>query len=184
MKIYTKTGDKGTTSLIGGERVPKNHERLNAYGTVDELISFIGLLRDHEIGSYYRDFLTEIQSKLMSVAAYFAASNEQAIARIPAVSADDITSLESEIDRMESTLKPLMNFILPGGHPVVSLCHICRTICRRAEREAYRIPAAQGLNDLPLMYLNRLSDFFFVLARKFAKDFNATELAWNKNLPY
>jgi len=182
MKIYTKTGDKGTTSLVGGERVAKNHIRLDAYGTVDELIANIGLLRDQHLSNEQKNFLVQIQDELMIVASHFASGNEQVLNKMPVINEWDIIILEKEIDLMDESLEPLKSFILPGGHPAVSICHICRTVCRRAEREAYKLSCEYYVDELTLKYLNRLSDYLFVLSRKLAAIFNAEEIPWNKIL--
>ena len=160
MKIYTRTGDKGVTSLIGGKRVPKHHPRIEAYGTVDELIAFVGLLRDQEINPDVKDFLIGIQDRLMKCAALLAVEGENPDVNLPEIVDADIASLEKEIDRMDNELPPLSSFILPGGHQTVSICHIARNVCRRAERNALKLD--QGGVDLERVfkYLNRLSDYF------------------------
>jgi cob(I)alamin adenosyltransferase len=182
MKIYTKTGDKGTTSLVGGERVPKNHIRLDACGTVDELISYIGLLRDHPVDAGLKKFLVNVQGKLMIIASQFAAGSKKAKKGTPEIIEDDVIILEKEIDRLEEKLKPLKSFILPGGNIIVSVCHISRAVCRRAEREAFKLSLESKVDELALKYLNRLSDFLFVLSRKLSSDFNAEEIPWIKIL--
>ncbi len=177
MKIYTRGGDHGMTSLIGGTRVPKAHPRVEAYGTVDELISYIGLIRDHEIHEHYRQRLISIQDRLMVCAAILASDDRNDV-KLPELKEDDITILESEIDRMEEALQPLRSFILPGGHPAVSFYHIARCVCRRAERNAVRIEADNENIAIVVKYLNRLADYLFVLARKIAKDLHACETTW------
>lgn len=185
MKIYTKTGDLGTTALFGGTRVPKHHIRIESYGTVDELNSHLGLIRDQEIEEHYKNFIMTIQDKLFTVGAILATDPEKAILRsgkerlnIPKISATDIQQLEDEMDTMDQTLPPMTHFVLPGGHQTVSFCHIARCVCRRAER------LASALNDLEpflpeaLTYLNRLSDYLFVLARKLSYDLQAEEIKW------
>lgn len=178
MKIYTKTGDKGTTSLIGGKRVPKHNQRIEAYGTIDELISHIGLLRDQPIGEPLKDVLLKVQDRLMVCAAVLATDCEDCNVKIPEIRETDITYLEQEIDRMESELEPLRSFIIPGGHPIVSYCHIARTVCRRAERIAIKLADNAVVPDSILKYINRLSDYLFVLARKLAKDLQVNEIPW------
>jgi len=185
MKIYTKTGDKGTTGLYGGTRVSKFDNRIEAYGTIDELNSFLGLLRDQEISSVDKDFLIGIQTDLFTVGAILATPTENQIFKdgkkhpnIPQISANDISKLENEIDIIDAQLKPMTHFILPGGHPTVSYCHICRTICRRAERLSSHLHSKTPVNLLVLVYLNRLSDYFFVLARKLTKDLHIEETKW------
>ena len=182
MKIYTKTGDSGITSLIGGKRVPKYHIRIEAYGTVDELISWVGLIRDQEINRRIIDFLINIQDRLMSCASVLAADGDDEKIGLPSIREDDISALEFEIDRMEEDLKPLSSFILPGGHTVVSWCHIARNVCRRAERNVLRLAADFPVDDLISKYLNRLSDYFFVLSRKLGRDFHVAEITWKPKL--
>jgi cob(I)alamin adenosyltransferase len=134
VKIYTKGGDRGTTSLIGGRRVPKYHSKIEAYGTVDELISYIGLLRDTYSNDYYKDLLIWVQERLMTCSSLLAADCDDCEDELPKMYAEDISRLEKEIDLMEEKLPPIRHFILPGGNEVVSNCHITRTVCRRAER--------------------------------------------------
>ena len=178
-KIYTRTGDKGQTSLIGGTRVPKFHPRIESYGTIDELNSYIGLIRDHQIGMHYKEILLEVQDRLFTAESLIARDPEAEVGiKLPSLSESDITLLENEIDRMNEDLPELKSFILPGGHPIVSYCHIARCICRRAERHTIRLAQAQPVEELVIQYLNRLSDYLFVLARKLAKDLNATETNW------
>jgi cob(I)alamin adenosyltransferase len=178
-KIYTRTGDKGLTSLIGGARVPKFHPRIEAYGTIDELNSFIGLIRDHDIDPHFRNILLEIQDRLFTAESIIALdpSAEIPIA-LPSLLEEDIALLEKEIDSMNEVLPELRSFILPGGHPVVSYCHIARCICRRAERHTIRLTQAQTVDEKVIRYLNRLSDFLFVLARRLGKDLGADETHW------
>jgi cob(I)alamin adenosyltransferase len=178
VKIYTKTGDKGETSLIGGKRVPKFDDRIEAYGTVDELNSYIGLLRDLHIDDHSRQILIEIQDRLFTAESLLAAENPEQFDFLPRLSEKDIELLEKEIDRMNLELPELSSFILPGGHPVVSHTHIARTICRRAERMVIRLANDHPVDGLVIKYLNRLSDFLFVLSRKFSLDFNAPETPW------
>ena len=179
MKIYTKTGDKGTTSLIGGKRVAKYHPRIEAYGTVDELISNIGLLRDQNIDQETKLFLTDIQDKLMNCASILAADCSDCKIAIPKILPEDINEVELEIDRMDNLLEPLSSFILPGGHPIVSMCHVCRTICRRSERIIIKLSEETPVPEDLVIYINRLSDFFFVLSRKIAKELNVEQINWN-----
>jgi len=182
MKIYTKTGDKGQTSLIGGKRVPKYHPRIEAYGTVDELISFTGLLRDQNIDDNTRQFLIEIQDRLMNCASILAADCTDCSVKIPQILPDDITNVEKQIDLMDNELLPLSSFILPGGHQVVSLCHVCRTICRRAERNIIKLSEDTPVPEYLIQYLNRISDYFFTLSRKLAKDLNVQQINWKPRL--
>ncbi|HBX51945.1 MAG: ATP:cob(I)alamin adenosyltransferase [Bacteroidetes bacterium RIFOXYA12_FULL_35_11] len=180
MKIYTKKGDKGTTSLVGGKRVSKTHPRLEAYGTVDELICYIGLLRDQKISVILKTKLLQIQSDLMIIAALLACEDCEAFNKLSKISNSQIKFLEEEIDKMEEKLTPLTSFILPGGNEAVSVCHIARTLCRRAERRALEIKMNEKENDLVLMYLNRLSDYLFVLARIISKETKSIETLWIK----
>ena len=178
-KIYTKTGDKGETSLIGGTRVPKFHERIEAYGTLDELNSFIGLVRDQKIDDHTKNILIEIQDRIFTAESILALDPaHEPLRKLPEIYEDDITKLENEIDLMNENLPPLTNFVLPGGHPVVSLSHVARTVCRRAERLVIKLSQHSKVNDLVIKYLNRLSDYLFVLSRKMAKDFGAVETPW------
>lgn len=178
-KIYTKTGDKGETSLIGGSRVPKYHDRIEAYGTLDELNSFIGLVRDQDIDEDTRNILIEVQDRIFTAESLLALDPEHPPRRkLPEIHEEDVVLLEKEIDKMNENLEPLMNFILPGGHPVVSMCHVARTVCRRAERITIRLAQQVEVNPLVIKYLNRLSDYLFVLARKLGKDNQAVETVW------
>lgn len=182
-KIYTKTGDKGETSLIGGTRVPKYHDRIEAYGTLDELNSFIGLIRDQNIDTDTKAILIEIQDRIFTAESLLAVDTEHPpLRKLPELSEDDIVFLEKEIDRMNDKLSPIRNFILPGGHPFVSLCHIARTVCRRAERVTIKLKENYEVNELVIKYLNRLSDYLFVLSRKISQDFKADEIPWQARL--
>jgi cob(I)alamin adenosyltransferase len=176
MKVYTKKGDRGETSLVGGKRVMKNHIRVEAYGAVDELISAIGLIRACEIEDYYKKFILEIQNKLMDAAAILASEGD-VVKRLPEISAADVAVLEDEIDRITETLPKLDHFVISGGNLTESFAHLARTICRRAERviislteEGYLVPEALEA------YINRLSDFLFTFARKMDKDLETTEI--------
>ena len=182
MKIYTKTGDTGSTSLIGGKRVPKYHERIEVYGSMDELISFIGLLRDAYKVEEYQKLLIKIQDKLMVCSSLLASDCEDCPNDLPSISAQDIKLLEDEIDKMENSLNPLRSFILPGGHQAVSVCHIVRTICRRVERQTAKLADHIELDENIIKYLNRLSDYFFVLSRQISKDLNVEEIPWKPGL--
>lgn len=179
MKIYTKTGDTGTTSLIGGKRVQKFHERIEAYGTVDELISHVGLLRDQIIDNNLKEKLLFIQDRLMTCATILATDCEGCNLKLPVLTDSDIERLETEIDEMEKQLDPLHSFILPGGHPISSQAHICRTICRRAERHALALSQNYKVDELVIKFLNRLSDYLFVTARYISKLHNVTDINWN-----
>jgi len=182
MKIYTKTGDTGKTSLIGGKRVLKSDERIEAYGTVDELIAYCGLLRDSFNNDYYRNVLIRIQDKLMVAASHLAADGMAFENDLPKIYEKDVNVLEKEIDDMEEQLSPLHSFVIPGGHPTVSHCHIARTICRRAERKTISLAEITNIDPLIIKYLNRLSDFLFVLSRLISKDLNAEEIQWKPDL--
>ena len=182
MKIYTKTGDSGTTSLIGGKRVPKYDLRIEAYGTVDELISWTGLIRDQDIDKNAVELLIEVQDRLMTCASILAADCDDCKAGIPSLQEEDIILLENAIDLMEGSLEPLSSFILPGGHTAVSYVHIARNVCRRAERNVLKLSVEFSVDELVIKYLNRLSDYFFVLSRKLGKDFNAVEIPWSPRL--
>jgi cob(I)alamin adenosyltransferase len=179
-KIYTKTGDKGETSLIGGKRVPKFHPRIEAYGTVDELNSFIGLLRDQpEVAPSYKEILFHIQDRLFTLESVLALDPETPVdMELPEIAESDIKLLESEIDAMNEVLPELKSFILPGGHVVVSYCHVARTVCRRAERQVIRLAQSQEVESITVRYLNRLSDYLFVLGRKLALDLGVDENIW------
>lgn len=164
--VYTATGDRGMTSLVGGKRVAKNDVRIEAYGTIDELNSFIGLLDNlHNIPSDMKEFLKVIQNKLFNIGAYLATDNQPASAPVAGLDADDIARIEHEIDVLDSELPPMTNFILPGGSRISSLAHVCRTIARRAERRIVELSNTALVNEQVLIYINRLSDYFFVLAR-------------------
>ena len=178
MKIYTKTGDKGLTSLIGGTRVPKHHIRIESYGTVDELNSWIGLIRDQEIGQHYRDVLKEVQDRLFTIGASLAADPERSKMVIPDLHAADIELLEREIDSMNEQLPELKHFILPGGNNTVSYCHIARCVCRRAERITVHLAEDSPVDQQVIIYLNRLSDHLFTLGRKVAYEQQVIENKW------
>lgn len=185
MKIYTKTGDKGKTSLFGGTRVPKHDLRIDAYGTVDELNAFIGLIRDQKIDQHYIETLLKIQNELFTIGAMLATPPDKEKLKsgkerlnIEKTNDEKITLLEIEMDKINAELKPMTHFILPGGHPTVSYCHIARCICRRAERIVSELSTHEELNSQILTYLNRLSDYLFVLARKLTFDMKAQEIPW------
>ncbi len=178
MKIYTKKGDLGETSLFGGERVLKNHIRIDAYGTIDELNSYIGLIRDQDIHISIKAFLTHTQEVLFTVGSHLAASKASALKHLPKLNPDEIKNLEMNIDAMETELAPLTSFILPGGHTIVSYCHIARCVCRRAERYAVTLNEHESIETFIIQYLNRLSDYLFVLSRKVAKDLQVEEIKW------
>ncbi|MGI4867367.1 MAG: cob(I)yrinic acid a,c-diamide adenosyltransferase [Janthinobacterium lividum] len=183
MKIYTKTGDKGLTSLIGGTRVPKSSLRIDCYGTVDELNSYIGLLRDQEVNAPRRVLLKEIQDRLFTIGSHLATDPDKDVRkRLPDLHAADVDLLETEMDQMNETLAPLREFVLPGGHPAVSFGHVARCVCRRAERLAVQLGEDSAVEDLVVMYLNRLSDYLFVLSRAMAHDLGVEEVTWKPRL--
>lgn len=185
MKVYTKTGDQGTTALFGGTRVPKDHIRIESYGTVDELNSYIGLVRDQEMNTHFKNILIEIQDRLFTVGAILATPPEKEVMKNGerrlqnlGILESDIELLENEIDAMETTLPPMTHFVLPGGHTTVSYCHIARCVCRRAERLAVHLSHNEPVEPIAIKYLNRLSDYLFVLARKLTFDLQAEEVKW------
>ena len=185
MKIYTKTGDNGTTALFGGTRVPKDHIRIESYGTVDELNSHIGLIRDQEIETHHKEILIEIQDRLFTIGAILATPPEKEVKKNGelrlkklGIIDSDIELLEKEMDAMEEALPQMTHFILPGGHSSVSYCHIARCVCRRAERLAVHLDHNEPVAENAIKYLNRLSDYLFVLARKLSQDLNAVEVKW------
>jgi cob(I)alamin adenosyltransferase len=179
MKIYTKTGDIGETSLFGGKRVLKSELRIETYGTVDELNSWIGLVRDVTIEDSRRELLKEIQDRLFTLGAELATADDKRAHKTPVLHEEDISRLEHAIDKMDEELSPLKNFILPGGHVNVSYCHIARTVCRRAERLTVALHQSNALDLLIIKYLNRLSDYLFTLSRKMAKELQAPEINWS-----
>lgn len=178
MKIYTKTGDTGTTGLFGGGRVSKSHYRVEAYGTVDELNAYIGMVRDQEVNQQRKAILVDIQNHLFSIGAEMATAHDAGKARIPKLSEESITQLEKEIDQMEETLPAMRHFVLPGGHIATSFCHIARCVCRRAERLTVALDQKEAINPLTIKYLNRLSDYLFVLSRKVSQEVGAEEIPW------
>lgn len=179
MKIYTKTGDKGMTSLIGGKRVPKNSIRLESYGTIDELNSYLGLIRSFAGDGLLADELTEIQSRLFDIGGHLATDPDNPSVKVAlGVNESCIQMLEKAIDRMNAEVPPLKYFILPGGSQAVAFCHIARTVCRRAERRILDLAETSKVDESVLKYINRLSDFLFVLARKMAHDSGVEEQKW------
>ena len=185
MKIYTKTGDEGKTSLFGGARVPKYHLRIEAYGTVDELNSHIGLIRDQPIDNHTSETLLSIQNELFTIGAMLATPPDKEILKsgkerlsIYKLSSKQVQFLEQEIDIMQQQVPEMTHFILPGGHQTVSFCHIARCVCRRVERLVVQLHNEEPVNKVILTYLNRLSDYLFVLARKLTIDNQAKEIPW------
>ncbi len=178
MKVYTKTGDKGETSLFGGKRISKSDLRIESYGTVDELNSWIGLIRDQDILQTHISILLEIQDRLFTLGSMLASDPEKPLKNIPIVDISDIEYLEKAMDTMDAELPPMKSFVLPGGDTVVSYCHIARCVCRRAERMVIRLSEESKVNPIEIQYLNRLSDYLFVLSRKIMLDKNAPETPW------
>lgn len=182
MKIYTKTGDKGTTALFGGKRVSKADLRIDTYGTVDELNSYVGLVRDQPVNQIRKNILVEIQDRLFTIGSILATEPGNTKVKVPSLSQDDITLLEKEIDAMDATLPPMKSFVLPGGHVAVSFCHVARTVCRRAERLVIALDAQEKIDDLVIQYLNRLSDYLFMLSRKMTAELKAEETPWKPRM--
>jgi len=178
MKVYTKKGDKGTTGLIGGTRVPKHSLRIDAYGTVDELNSYLGLLRDKTGDAKYKDELIYIQDRLFTMGSWLALDPEKGKMELPELFASDIDRLEAGIDEMDGKIEPMKFFVLPGGHETVSFCHIARCVCRRAERLVSELNENTELNPLIMAYLNRLSDYLFVYGRYLTVELGAEEIPW------
>ncbi|WP_184541629.1 cob(I)yrinic acid a,c-diamide adenosyltransferase [Mucilaginibacter sp. FT3.2] len=178
MKIYTKTGDKGLTSLIGGTRVPKYHLRIESYGTVDELNSYIGLIRDQNIAEHDKEILKQIQDRLFTIGSSLAADPERSKMVIPDLYMTDVELLEQEMDLMNEQLPELRHFILPGGSNTISFCHIARCICRRAERITVQLAGESIVDEKVNIYLNRLSDYLFTLGRKIGNEHNVPENQW------
>lgn len=178
MKIYTKTGDQGKTSLVEGTRISKAASRIEAYGTVDELNSFLGLLADQPVNTERYPFLKSIQDVLFVIGSNLASDPNKDMAKAAPMGADEIHKLETAMDEMDADLPELRHFILPGGHQAVSIAHICRTVCRRAERQVAKVALEDGVPELVLIYLNRLSDYFFVLSRKLCQELGVEEVKW------
>ena len=185
MKIYTKTGDSGTTSLYGGTRVKKYNLRIESYGTVDELNSYIGLIKDQDISDANKNSLLKIQNELFTLGSMLATPPEKETLKngkerlnIPKIDESAVLFLENEIDRMDATLPQMTHFILPGGHQAVSFCHVARCVCRRAERLSVALNDQETINNDIIKYLNRLSDYLFTLARKLSNDLSVEEIKW------
>lgn len=179
MKIYTRTGDKGQTGLLGGERVAKDDARIEAYGTVDELNSHVGLLRAWA-GPMHDELLASIQQRLFTIGSHLASSNEaeRERFRLEPIIDEDVTKLERAMDSMDKDLEPLRSFILPGGHQAVAQAHVCRTVCRRAERRVVSLSSATSVQPELVRYLNRLSDLFFVLSRHLGRTLGVPDVPW------
>lgn len=182
MKIYTKTGDKGTTALFGGKRVSKADLRIETYGTVDELNAYIGLVRDQPVNQIRKNILIEIQDRLFTIGSILATEPGNTKVKVPSLQTEDITLLEKEIDAMDGTLPPMKSFVLPGGHASVSFCHVARTVCRRVERLVIALDAQEKIDALVVQYLNRLSDYLFMLSRKMTAELNAEETPWKPRM--
>jgi len=178
MKIYTKTGDKGFTSLIGGARVPKSHIRIESYGTVDELNSYIGLIIDQYIDAHHKEILKQVQDRLFTIGSSLASDPEKSRMIIPDLHLEDIELLEKEMDKMNEQLPELRHFILPGGNNAISYCHIARCVCRRGERITVQLAAESTVDEKVTIYLNRLSDYLFTLARMIGHESKIPENQW------
>mgnify|MGYP000701409988 FL=1 len=181
MKVYTKKGDKGKTQLLGGSMVDKDHAKLECYGTIDELNSFIGNVYDQELNSFHKEILLKIQNQLFNLGSIISFDGEKNKIKLPNIKIENIKMLEKAIDKMEENLPKLKSFILPSGHPTASKCHIARTVCRRAERNLVTLSKTTKIDMLHLQYLNRLSDYLFILSRAILKDNGGTEIEWQKD---
>ena len=178
MKIYTKTGDQGTTGLFGGTRVSKADDRVETYGTVDELNAHIGLVRDQKVNRERQAIFQEIQENLFNIGALLAADPAQDNLKLPRVEASDVQHLEQQMDEMDETLPNMRYFILPGGHPSVSIGHVARCVCRRAERQVVRFSEQNTVDPFIIIYLNRLSDWLFVFTRTMGQELSVEEIPW------
>ena len=181
MKIYTKKGDKGKTQLLGGSMVGKNHEKLECYGTIDELNSFIGNIYDDNINLPHKSILRNVQNQLFKLGSIISFDGKKENMQLQNITHKDVTILEESIDYIEDKLPTLNAFILPSGHPTASKCHIARTVCRRAERRLVSLGEKIEIDDLHLQYLNRLSDYLFMLARAILHENQASETEWQKD---
>jgi cob(I)alamin adenosyltransferase len=182
MKIYTKTGDQGTTSLFGGKRVSKADLRIETYGTVDELNSWMGLVRDQPVNEKRKNFLIQLQDRLFTIGSMLAVEPGNTKVKVPLLDEMDVISLEKEIDAMDAELQPMRFFVLPGGNQSVSFCHVARTVCRRTERLTIALNTHESIEPLIIKYLNRLSDYLFVLSRKMSLELNMEETAWKPKM--
>lgn len=178
MKVYTRTGDAGTTGILGGTRLPKNHIRIEAYGTVDELNAHLGMLRDYDALAPHREAIIAIQEDLFVLGSHLASDPEKNKMELPELNPERIGDLESAMDAMDMELPEMRNFVLPGGNPAVSQCHIARCVCRRAERATIALAHTSFVHDVMIRYLNRLSDYLFVLSRKLTHELGAPETPW------
>ena len=181
MKIYTKKGDSGSTQLLGGTIVKKNHIRLECYGTIDELNAFVGNIYDDIEKKSHKKFLYKIQNQLFNLGSCIAYDGKKSTLNLPNISENDVSLIESEIDKIDNKLPVLKNFILPSGHTIASKCHIARTVCRRAESNLIAIEQDESINHLHLIYLNRLSDYLFVLARSILMENDIPAVEWQKD---
>ena len=182
VKIYTKTGDQGTTALFGGQRLPKSDLRIETYGTIDELNSFLGLLRDQQVNVNRKETLLEIQDRLFTIGSMLATEPGNTKVKIPSLQEGDVVFLENEIDKMDAQLPPMKFFVLPGGHESISIGHVVRTVCRRAERLVIGLREQAPVDALVIKYLNRLSDYLFVLCRMIAHELNVEETPWKPRM--
>jgi cob(I)alamin adenosyltransferase len=182
MKIYTRKGDQGKTGLIGGTRVSKGNQRIECYGIIDELNSWIGVVRDGLIDSEYQRQLIEVQDRLFTIGSSLACDPDKSSMKIPDLRDEDIVLLEKWMDQMDEKLEPMRSFILPGGNQTASFCHVARCVCRNAERNAVVLNETEFVAELVLKYLNRLSDYLFVLARKIAHDNGAADHPWKPRM--
>ena len=178
MRVYTRTGDKGTTSLASGTRVPKYDDRLEAYGTVDELNSFVGWAHSLVIDKQIKMILDRVQNRLFTISSNLAMDKDEFKSALPKIVPSDISDLETDIDRMLDLIPELKNFILPGGHEAVAACHVARTVCRRTERLMVRLDESISIEENHIRYINRLSDYLFVAARKTSFDLELDEKIW------
>lgn len=182
MRIYTKTGDEGSTALFGGKRVSKSDLRIDAYGTIDELNAWMGLVRNQPINDSRGQFLVAIQNNLFVVGSMLAAEPGNSKIKIPVLRASAAADLEEAMDRMDAALPPLRAFVLPGGNHSVSYCHVARTVCRRAERCVVALNQLEPVDPWVLVYLNRLSDYLFVLSRTMAHELRVEETPWKPDI--
>jgi cob(I)alamin adenosyltransferase len=182
MKIYTKTGDTGTTALFGGKRVSKGDLRIDTYGTVDELNSWIGLLRDQAVNEKRITILLEIQDRLFTIGSILATEPGNSKVKIPSLQESDVTELEHQMDNMDAELEPMRFFVLPGGHQSISFGHVARTVCRRAERLIVTLHNVEPVDPFVIKYMNRLSDFLFVLCRKMTQELKVQETPWKPKM--
>jgi cob(I)alamin adenosyltransferase len=181
-KVYTKTGDSGITSLISGKRVPKHDTRIRAYGTVDELIAWIGLIKDTTESQSIKETLLEIQKQLMTVAAQLAIESENSFPKnLTPIQPEAVNFIENEIDLLTEELPELKNFVIPGGHVLISYAHLARCVCRRAERFVTELNSESPISKILIIYMNRLSDYFFTLSRTFASHLKIEEIKWSGN---